>query len=98
MNTPGIAGPHFAPEPRSPDTHPEIERRLIEGFRRMTGAQRLGIVRDLNRCAQRLQLAEIRSRYPHAGEYELWMRLASRTLSPAEMRRVYGWDPDVHGR
>ena len=51
-------------KPLSPDTHPEIEKLLIEAYRRMPASQKLQRVRELNRFLQRLALSDIRRRYP----------------------------------
>jgi hypothetical protein len=50
------------------DTHPAIEAILIEGYRRMTPAQKLRRVEDLTRTVRQLALQDIRRRYPHADE------------------------------
>ena len=91
---------HGDPEP-SPgglsDTHPEVERLIIERYRQMSGAERLANVRALNRCAKRLQIADIRKRYPDADAREIRLRLASRSFPPEVMRKVFGWDPETEG-
>ena len=79
------------------DTHPEVERFIIERYRRMSGAERLANVWALNRCAQRLQIADIRQRYPDADEREIRLRLTSRSFPPEVMRKVFGWDPEIEG-
>jgi hypothetical protein len=83
--------------PISPDTDPEVERILIEGYRRMTPSQKLQRVRELNQLVQRLALADIRRRYPDASPRECELRLASRWLDADLMRKVFGWDPDQEG-
>ncbi|MBM3459700.1 MAG: hypothetical protein FJX77_14350 [Armatimonadetes bacterium] len=84
-------------KPRSRDTHPEIERMVIEHCRRMTGAERLANVRAMNQAGQKLQLANIRRQHPNATPWEIKMRLASRSLCPELMRRAFGWDPEKEG-
>jgi hypothetical protein len=84
-------------KPLSRDTHPEAEKVLIEGYRRMTPGQKLAKVRALNQMAQRLQLADLRERYPRADENELRLRLASRWLPAELMRKAFSWDPDQEG-
>jgi len=74
------------------DTQPDIEAMLIEGYRRMTPAQKLARVRELIRCVQELALTDIRRRHPDAGEREQALRLASRWLDPDLMLRAFGWD------
>ena len=80
------------------DTHPVVERLLIEGFRRMTPTQKLAQVDAMTLALQQLALADIRRRYPGASEREESLRLASRRLDRATMMRVFGWDPDERGR
>jgi hypothetical protein len=79
------------------DTHPAIEKLLVDGYRKMTPARKLAIVNNLTVTVQQLALADIRRRHPLAGEREQKLRLASRWLDPATMRRVFGWDPDTQG-
>ena len=79
------------------DTHPEAEKVMIEGYRRMPGWQKLLQVTALTQMVNDLALADIRRRHPRATEEEIRMRLGSRWLSRELMRRVYGWDPDREG-
>jgi hypothetical protein len=79
------------------DTHPAIEKLLVDGYRKMTPARKLAIVNELTVAVQRLALADIRRRHPSADEHEQKLRLASRWLDAATMRRVFDWDPDVQG-
>lgn len=77
-----------------PDTPEDIERRLIEGYRRMSPADRLERVASLNRALVALAGARIRSRYgPDLSERELRLRLASLRLPRQTMIDVFGWDP-----
>jgi hypothetical protein len=82
---------------QSPDTHPEIERIQIEGYRRMTPAQKLERVWGLDATVRALQMAEIRSRHPDADDRECLLRMASRRLPADVMRKVFNWDPDKQG-
>lgn len=79
------------------DTHPAIERMLIEGFRRMSAAEKLARVNAMTLAVQELALADIRRRYPEADAREQALRLASRRLDADTMRRVFGWDPVAQG-
>lgn len=81
----------------SQDTPPEIERLMIEGYRRMTGAQKLCIMQDLNRAARLLALGDIQRQYPNASEREIRLRLASRWIEPELMKKAFGWDVEVEG-
>jgi len=79
------------------DTSPEVEARMIEGYRRMNATQKLECVRALSRTVQELALADIRRRHPKADERELALRLHSRWVAPELMARVFGWDPRREG-
>lgn len=79
------------------DTPPEIEQMLIEGYRKMPAWRKLQQVSELTELVSRLAMNDIRRRYPHAGERELKLRLASRRLEPELMREAFAWDPDKEG-
>jgi hypothetical protein len=83
--------------PISPDTDPEAEKILIEGYRRMPASLKLQRVRELTQLVQTLALTDIRRRYPNASPRECELRLASRWLDADLMRKVFGWDPDKEG-
>ena len=82
---------------QSPDTHPEIERILIEAYRRMTPHEKIQKMRQLNEFGYRLSLAETKRCHPESSERECQLRVASRYLSPEIMRKAFGWDPDEMG-
>ena len=79
------------------DTHPAVEQFIIEGYRKMSPAEKLTRVRELSRAVQELAMANIRRNHPNASERELMLRLASRRLDADTMRRAFGWDPDREG-
>lgn len=74
------------------DTHPAIEAKLIEGYRRMSATEKLERVTALTQAVQQLALLDIRRRHPDADERELSLRLASRWIEPELMMRAFGWD------
>lgn len=74
------------------DTHPKIEALLIEGYRKMSPAQKMERVRALTRAVQELALADVRRRHPGADAREQALRVASRWLEPELMVRAFGWD------
>jgi len=82
---------------QSPDTSPEIERIIIEHYRRMSASEKFKIVDDLTRATISLAMSGVRSRHPAAEEREYRLRAASRWLDPELMRKAYGWDPEVEG-
>ena len=81
-------------KPQSEDTHPEIERMLIEATRKLTPAQKIAQVGQMNEFLKNMQRAEIRRLHPNASEREIQLRVASRWLPPELMRKAFGWDPD----
>ena len=82
---------------QSPDTSPEAEQILIEGFRRMTIPQKMARLQQMSKLARTLALQEIRRRYPDADDQEMRLRLASRWIPANLMRKAFGWDPDERG-
>lgn len=76
------------------DTSAKAEQFLIEGYRRMSPAQKLARVRGLTQAVQQLALARIRQQHPHADERELRLRLASLWLTREQMIAAFGWDPE----
>ena len=80
------------------DTAPAVEQLIIDGYRRMSPAEKLGRVVALNRALDQLAAARLRARYgPQLGDQELRLRLAALRLEPKLMADVFGWDPTVRG-
>ena len=79
------------------ETPPAIEALLVEGYRRMTPAQKLELVGALTRTLRQLALADVRRRHPDADEREQTLRVASRWIEPALMARAFGWDVEEKG-
>jgi hypothetical protein len=84
-------------KPLFPDTSPEAEAVLLEGYRKMPTWKKFQCVDDLNQALKSLQLADIKSKSPQASEHELKMRLASRWIEPELMKRAFGWDVEEKG-
>jgi hypothetical protein len=74
------------------DTPHDIEQRQIEGWRRMSPAQKAELIVALSQSARDLALAGIRHRYPNASPREQFLRLAMLTLGRELARRAY---PDI---
>ena len=74
------------------DTHPAIQALLIDGYRKMSPAEKIDRIRSLTFAVQELALADIRRRHPEADAREQSLRLASRWIEPALMARAFGWD------
>lgn len=101
-----MAEPRTGARPHSPgrpirvfgDSPPEIEARVIEGYRAMSPADRLARVVSLNRALEALATARIRSHYgPDLSPRELRLRLASLRLPREDMMRIFDWDPVERG-
>jgi hypothetical protein len=84
-------------KPGISDTSPEAERFLIEGYRRMSPAEKLERVFSLNRMIEQLQRARITADYGEMSEREMRLRLASLRLGRETMVKVFGWDPEEKG-
>ena len=82
---------------QSPDTHPEIERILIEAYRRMTPGEKFRRIEGMNRSMEMLAMSDIKRRHPDASEYECRLRIASRRIPAELMRKAFGWDPEKEG-
>lgn len=80
-----------------PDTSPEAERVLIEGYRAMTPAQKLQRVVALNRTLETLATARLHAQYGEMTNRELRLRLAALRLDREVMVSVFGWDPEKQG-
>ena len=78
------------------DTDPEALEIFLQLHRRMTPSQRVARVFELTAFQESLQRASVRKMYPHAGEREVFLRVAARRLDRDTMIQVYGWDPDLH--
>lgn len=79
------------------DTSPEVERMMIEIWRRATPEQKLQRVLSIGRSVNELTRAFLRVRYPDATPREIKLRLAARNLDRETMIKAFGWDPDIHG-
>jgi hypothetical protein len=76
------------------DTHPTIARKIIEGYRRMTPAEKLARCGELSSAVRQLSAARIRQEHPGADDREVRVRVAA-LLYPAELlERAVGWHPE----
>jgi len=80
------------------DTHPAVERMMLDHWRRATPDQKLARMFAMGHTVNELARADLRARYPQATPREIELRLRSRSLDRDTMIRGFGWDPDVHGR
>ncbi len=80
------------------DTPPEIEERILEGYRRMTPREKFRRIVELNRSVEEMAAARIRKQYgPDLSPRELRLRLAALRLDRETMIEVFDWDPEVKG-
>jgi len=81
----------------SPDTSPEVERIMTEGYRKMPAWKKLQQVLELTQLVRQLAMNDIRRRYPLADDHERKLRMASRWLDPELMKKAFAWDPEKEG-
>lgn len=79
------------------DTPPDIQKIIIEGYRRMSPQQKFKQVSELTKAVQQLALARIRKQYGILSKREQHLRLASLWLDREMMIRVFDWDPQIEG-
>ena len=80
------------------DTPADVEEIWIQGWRRMSGEERLLRAFDLTESIRALAAARIRAEYgPDLSDRELRLRLGALWLDRETMVRVFGWDPEVEG-
>ncbi len=79
------------------DTSPEAEAFLLEGYRRMSPADKLRRVASLNRALSQLAAARICAQYGDVSEEEMRLRRGAFRLGRETMVKVCGWDPEVEG-
>ena len=72
------------------DTHPEIERRRIQGLRAMPPWRKIALVAEMNQTVRSLALAGLRQRHPHDTAAQRRRRLADLVLGSELAARVYG--------
>jgi hypothetical protein len=77
------------------DTTYDIERRLVDAWRRMPSWEKARILRDACSALEQLSIAGCRARHAGASDEELWRQAAALRLGRPLMLEVYGWDPDA---
>jgi len=79
------------------DTPPNIQKILIEGYRKMSPQQKLKQADQLTITVQQMALARIKKQYGDIPEREQRLRLAALWLDRETMIRVFDWDPEKEG-
>jgi len=75
--------------PLTLDTSPDIERRQVESWRRMSAAQKAAIVTGVTRAAYEMTWAGVRQRHPDASPREQFLRVAVIVLGSDLAGRAY---------
>lgn len=79
------------------DTCPDIHKKMIEGYRKMSPLEKLMQVDEMTKAVQQLALMRIKKQYKGISEHEQRLRLASLWLDRDTMIRIFGWDPRREG-
>ncbi len=79
---------------KNSDTPKHIQKKLIEGYRKMTPQQKMQRVNELTKAVQQLALARIRKKYGNISEREQQLRLGALWLPRETMIRVFDWDSE----
>lgn len=80
------------------DTSPEMEKVLLDAYRRMDGREKLRRAASLRRSIEHLARTRIRAQYGEGlTEREVQLRLAALRLGPRLMIQAFDWDPQDHG-
>ena len=77
------------------DTHPAARRVIVEGYRRMSPAEKIRCVDEMTKTVQQMALARIRRQYPNSSKREQQLRLASLWLDRETMIKAFEWDPEM---
>jgi hypothetical protein len=78
-------------QPQSHDTHPEIDKFLMQAFRQMPAWKKAHLVNEATRGIQQWAIAGIRNQHPNATTAEIRFHLAVRWLGKETANRLY-WD------
>ena len=84
-------------KPLSPDTSTDAQRVQFELLRRLSPAQKLALAFELTDTMRELILADLRHRFPQAGDVEIKRRFIARVLLREDVIRAYGFDPQAEG-
>lgn len=79
------------------DTEPKMQAEYVRLLRGMSAAEKVERIFELIELQRGLAEADVRRLYPEAGEEEIFLRTAARSLGREDMIRAYGWDPEGAG-
>jgi len=77
-----------------PDTHPDIERLLVERLRQMPTWRKMELMAEMAESVRTLALAGLRQRYPTDTPAQRRRRLADLLLGPELAAHAYGASPE----
>jgi hypothetical protein len=80
------------PRPYS-DTDPAAMAVWLDVLRKKSDGEKIAAVFELTAFAWEMAEIGVRSRYPGAGDREVFLRTAALHLSRDQMIRAYQWDP-----
>jgi hypothetical protein len=83
----------FGLEPMN-DTHPAIAAMILDGYRRMTPAEKLARCADLSTSVRQLAAARIRAENPGLTEREVLWRVAALLYPPELLERAARWEAE----
>jgi hypothetical protein len=72
------------------DTSPEVWKVFLELQRKMSPSEKLRQTLSFSESIRKLAEAGMRRRYPHAGEREIFLRMARQNLGRELFEKVYG--------
>ena len=84
-------------KPLSRDTSPKIQRKHYELMGKLSPERRLSMAFALTDATRQLVLADLKHRFPKAGEEEIRRRFIARVLPRQDVIRAYGFDPKAEG-
>jgi len=84
-------------KPLSPDTTPGAQCKYFELMAQLSPEQRLSLAFALTDATRQLILADLRHRFPQAGDDEIRRRFIARVLLRKDVIRAYGFDPKAEG-
>jgi len=79
------------------DTAEQVADMQVECWRRMTPAEKLAVVHELNQACEALSVAGVRMRNPDASDDDVRLRVIALRLGRTLSIAAYGWDPHVKG-
>ena len=80
-------------KPVSADTTPEAQRMQYELLQRLPAWKRLALAFELTQATRKLVLADLRHKFPEAGDEEMRRKFIARVLPREDVIRAYGFDP-----